>query len=97
MLLRWSISAEIVPIGPLEAWPLEGWLLDSNALWGLLVALVGWFEGICSTFVDVGGRTGGGGLEGWVVFGAGISVGGVRLFKAMGESSVVLEKRPMRF
>ncbi len=64
MLLRWSIPAEIVPIGLLEAGLLEGWLLDSGVFWGLLVALVGSVGGICWTFVDIGVRTGGGGLEG---------------------------------
>jgi hypothetical protein len=95
ILLRWSMSAEIVPIGPLETW-----LVESDVFWGLLFVEVDWLMGACWTLADDGGGIGGcGGPDGWVVFVEGILVGAVMLilYEAIGVSSVVLPKRSIRF
>lgn len=95
ILLRWSMSAEIVPIGPFETG-----LAESVVFWGLLFVEVDWLMGVCWTLADDGGGLGGcGGTDGWVVLVEGILVGAVMLmlFVAMGVSSVVLPKRSIRF
>lgn len=105
ILLRWSMSAEIVPIGPLEIGPFETGPLETGpaasvAFGGLSFVGVGWLMDVCGSFADGGGGTGGcGGPDGWVDFEEGIFVGtlSLMLFKAIGVSSVVLPKRSIRF
>lgn len=100
ILLRWSMSAEIVPIGPFETGPLETGPAASVVFGGLSFVGVGWLMDVCGSFADGGGGTGGCcGPDGWVDFEEGIFVGTLTLmlFKAIGVSSVALPKRSIRF